>query len=347
VGGEGEGWGECAAMSEGTSVDPSTDEVEEAAAAWGVTRLETAAMARGGELPSEAEIRPLFGSTPVDHMLAAAFEMAVADAGLRLAGRSLAESLEVGPGFESMPVGVAVGIPSGRDVGALRQQVAAAVDGGAARVRLKIAPGWDAVPVQAVREAHPDLVLQADANGAYRMEEADQLQDLVPFGLLCVEQPLPPPDLAAHAELARRIDVPICLDESLSSPRRVADAIRYEACRVACLKPGRLGGLRATMVAHAACAAAGVSVFVGGFFEAGLGRASNLALAARLAQDATGLVGDLSEPSDYLAVDPCGYPEVRNGWVRLGGEPGVGLWPRGTDLENLAARRRWFPATYT
>ena len=44
-------------------------------------------------------------------MLAAAFEMAVSDAELRAEGRSLAESLAVGPGFETVPVGAVVGIP--------------------------------------------------------------------------------------------------------------------------------------------------------------------------------------------------------------------------------------------
>ena len=116
---------------------------------------------------------------------------------------------------------------------------------------------------------------------------------------------------------------------------------------MACLKPGRLGGLRATRAAHAECAAAGVPVFVGGFFEAGLGRAANLALAARLSQDATGLVGDLGSPADYLAVDPCGYPPVVDGWVMVPAEPGVGRWPDLAVLDRLGVRRRWFPATYT
>jgi O-succinylbenzoate synthase len=190
-------------------------------------------------------------------------------------------------------------------------------------------------------------VLQVDANGSYGLDDADHLNQLAPFGLVCIEQPMPPADLVAHAELGRRLTLPICLDESLSSPRRVLDALRNGSCRMACLKPARLGGLRATRVAHAACLAADVPVFVGGFFEAGLGRASNLALAARLAQDAPGLVGDLSDPSDYLAPDPCGYPEVRGGWVRVPDEPGVGRHPDAATVAELGGIRRWFPATYT
>jgi o-succinylbenzoate synthase len=345
---EAEGWGECAALSDGTAVDPGIDVVERAAVERGVPRLVEASVARGGQLPMEVEVAQLFGSSPVDRQLGAVFEMAVADAELRLAGRSLLESLEVGAGFETLPVGAAVGIPPGHDLGVLREQAAGAVARGAARLRVKIEPGWDLVPVGVLREAHPDLVLQVDANGSYSMEDAEQVGELARFDVLCIEQPLPPSDLVAQAEFARRTPVPVCLDESLSSPRRVLDALRNQACQVACLKPGRLGGLRATRQAHAACAEAGVPVFVGGFFEAGLGRSSNLALAARLAEDAVGLVGDLSDPADYLEEDPCGYPDVVNGWVRVPNRPGVGPGPSEGALSRLGhldAPRRWFPAT--
>ena len=349
VGEEGEGWGECAALAQGTAVDPPLHEVERAAAVRGVARLCGASRARGGHLPSGAEVSQLFASSPVDRMLAAAFEMAVWDAELRAEGRSMAEALGTGPGFDAMPVGAVVGIPADRELETLRAEVAATVAAGTARVRLKIEPGWELAPVRAVREDHPGLVLQVDANGSFRGtdEDVEVLSHLADFDVLCVEQPLPPADLVAHAQLARVLPVPICLDESLSTPRRVRDALRNGACAMACLKPARLGGARATWAAHAACAAAGVPAFVGGFFEAGLGRASNLALAARLSEDATGLVSDLGDPAGYLAVDPCGYPPVRQGWVRVPDQPGVGNRPDEAILDRLDAQRRWFPATYT
>jgi O-succinylbenzoate synthase len=342
---ESQGWGECAALGEGTAVDPSVVEVEAAALQRGVRRLLDATAARGGQLPMETEVAPLFGSSTVDRMMGAVFEMAVADAELRLAGRSLGQALEVGPGHEILPVGAAVGIPAGHDLGLQREQVARAVADGAGRMRIKIEPGWDLEPVAAVREDYPDLVIQVDANGSYRLDDAEQVGRLAQFDVLCIEQPLPPADLIAHAEFARRIRLPVCLDESLSSPRRVLDALRNGACAMACLKPGRLGGLRATRLAHAACAGAGVPVFVGGFFETGLGRASNLALAARLAQDAVGLVGDLSDPLSYLEQDPCGYPAVRAGWVQVRDQPGVGQSPDEGTLARLNAKRWRFPAT--
>jgi O-succinylbenzoate synthase len=314
-----------------------------------VRRLFEATAARGGELPAAAGVAQLFGGTAVDRMLAAAFEMAVADAELRAAGRSLASDLGVTEGFEALAAGAVVGIPDGHHLGLLRQEVEDVVRAGAARLRLKVEPGWVVDPVRAVRADHPDLVLQVDANGSFSTGDEDVavLSRLAEFDVLCIEQPLPPADLVAHALLARLVPVPICLDESLTSPRRVTDALRNRSCAMACLKPARLGGLRATRAAHAACAAAGVPVFVGGFFEAGLGRSSNLALAARLSQDATGLVSDVGDPAGYLAVDPCGYPMVRAGWVRVPAGPGVGNAPDAAALSQLNAQRRWFPATYT
>ncbi len=349
VAADGEGWGECAALDGGTAVDPALATVEQAAEDLGVRRLFEATAARGGQLPLAAGVAQLFGGTAVDRMLASAFEMAVADAELRAAGRSLATDLGVTEGFEALAVGAVVGIPDGHDVGVLRQEVDTVVRAGAARVRLKVEPGWVLEPVRAVRADHPDVVLQVDANGSFSTGDEDValLSRLAEFDVLCIEQPLPPADLVAHALLARLLAVPICLDESLTSPRRVTDALRNGSCAMACLKPARLGGLRATRAAHAACAAAGVPVFVGGFFEAGLGRSSNLALAARLSQDATGLVSDVGDPAEYLAVDPCGYPMVRAGWVRVPAGPGVGNEPDTEVLTEFSAQRRWFPATYT
>jgi O-succinylbenzoate synthase len=344
---EAEGWGECAALAEGTSVDPSVDAVERLAVDRGIRRLIDAAAARGGAVPGRSDVAQLFGTSPADRLLAATFEMAVSDAELRRSGLSLGADLEVRAGFESVAVGSAIGIPVGRDIGELCALVEESVAAGSGRVRLKIEPGWDVDPVEAVRRAFPDLALHVDANGAYRLEDAEHLERLSAFDLICIEQPLPPADLIALAELAKRLTLPVGLDESLTSPRRVLDALRNGACEVACLKPGRLGGVRAARAAAATCAAADVPVFVGGFFEAGLGRASNLSLAARLHQDSAGLVGDLGDPNTYLAVDPCGYPNVQNGWVRLSDQPGVGEAPDAGTLAEFGAQRRWFPATYT
>ena len=89
------------------------------------------------------------------------------------------------------------------------------------RVKLKIGPGWDVAPLEAVRRAFPELGIQADANGSYAPDDADRLPALDRFGLLCLEQPLDRHDLDGHAALAARMTTPICLDEGVDSPARV------------------------------------------------------------------------------------------------------------------------------
>jgi O-succinylbenzoate synthase len=329
--GEGaEGWGECAALPQGTSVDPPLEVVWANLLRLGAPRLIEATVARGGELPAASMVASLYGTSPVDRMMAATVEMAVMDAELRLAGTPLWLHLGVAPmaAAQGAAVGELVGIPDTRSLDALLTSLDQAVQR-SARIRLKVAPGWDVEPVRAVRAAWPTLALQVDANGAYRLgtdgpDDALGLVDLDPFGLACVEQPLAPADLPGHAQLAGILDTPICLDESLSTERRLVDALRIGACRVACLKPGRLGGLLAAKRAQERCLDAGVGAFVGGFFETGLARSASAALSML---PGFTLAGDLSDPAGYLEVDPSPYPAVRDGRVSLSAEPGVGPSP--------------------
>ena len=107
----------------------------------------------------------------------------------------------------------------------------------------------------AVRERFgDDLLLQVDANAAYTLADAGHLAGLDGFGLLLIEQPLAEDDLLGHAELARRLATPICLDESITSARAAADAIGLGACRIVNVKAGRVGGYLEARRLHDVCA---------------------------------------------------------------------------------------------
>ena len=341
---EGIGWGECAALPSGTTVDPPLETVWNELMQAGTDRLFEAAAARDGELPPAFQVGSMFGSGPVSRMAGAALEMAVLDAELLAEGQSLAERL--GAMQTEVRVGSLVGIPGDRDLSTLLREAEAALSEGAARLRMKIEPGWDEVPVVTLRRHLPDLALQVDANGSYRWDgvedpltDARRLVALDEYGLACIEQPLPAVDLPAHAALGELLATPICLDESLSSRRRVVDAIRYGACRVACLKPGRLGGLFAAQQVVALCREGEVSAFVGGFFETSLGRSANLALAAT---DGFDLAGDLSDPAGYLEDEPFeapAYPTIVGGRAPVPRAPGIGPHPVQSLLEGRTVRR--------
>lgn len=342
---EGEGWGECGALAGGTAVDPPLERLWGDLTSGGADRLLVAARARGGRLPASSQVQSLFNADPAGQLASGAMEMALLDAELRSAGRSLTEHLGGSVNGAGVPVGAVVGIPPDHRLDLVLAAVDDLVEAGCRRVRLKIAPGWDVQPLAAVRRAHPGLALQADANGAYRwgatgVRDARRLVALDRFGLVCLEQPLPAPDLPSHAELAALLETPVCLDESLGSHRRLVDALRYGACEVACLKPARLGGIEAVRQAQALCLSSGVPAFVGGLFETGLGRAANAAAATL---PGFTLPGDLTSPDEYLEVNPCPYPEVRGGRLHPPATPGVGSAPDPEVLDRYGLERVWIP----
>jgi O-succinylbenzoate synthase len=253
-------------------------------------------------------------------MAKAALETAVLDAELRAAGVSLAQRL--GATRDSVECGVAVGIAD--SIPELLDEVAEHVDSGYRRVKLKVRPGWDVEPVAAFRRRFGDVPLQVDANGSYRLADAPLLAALDPFDLLLIEQPLPEDDLAAHAELARLIETPICLDESITSARVARDAIELGACSVVCIKPGRVGGYFEAVRVHDVCRERDVAVWCGGMLETGLGRAANLALAAL---PGFTLPGDLSGSDRYYARDLTAPFVLDAGTLPVPTGPGIGIAP--------------------
>jgi O-succinylbenzoate synthase len=255
-------------------------------------------------------------------MANAALRTALLDARLRGEGRSLAEHL--GAERTDVPAGVAVGFAP--DIDSLLAEVERHVRTGYARIKLKIRPGWDIEPVAAVRDLiGAARLLQADANGAYRLGDADHLARLDRYDLALIEQPLPVDDLLGHAELARRLRTPVCLDESISSAGAAATALELGACSVVCVKPGRLGGIDEAAVVHDLCRDTGVDAWVGGMLETGLGRSALLALAAL---PGFTLPGDLSATGRWY-VDDLAEPLVlgRDGTLPVPAGPGVAPLP--------------------
>ena len=155
----------------------------------------------------------------------------------------------------------------------LLEAVGGYLDAGYVRIKLKIEPGWDVEPVRAVRERFgDDVLLQVDANTAYTLGDARQLARLDDFDLLLIEQPLEEEDILGHADLAKLIKTPVCLDESIVSAKSAADAIRLGACQIVNIKPGRVGGYLEARRIHDVCQANGIPVWCGGMVETGLGR---------------------------------------------------------------------------
>lgn len=319
------GWGECVALP-----DPvySPEYLDGCAA---VTQRWLA--------PSLFAVTDLTAETVAHHlrhvvanpMAKAAVEMAVLDAQLRDQEQSL--SAYLGAVRQEVPSGVSVGIQA--DVAATVQAVGGYLEQGYARIKLKIQPGADLEPVAAIRREFGDHVpFQVDANAAYTLVDAGHLRRLDEFGLLLIEQPLGEADIRQHAELAKQLDTPICLDESIVSAEAAADAISLGAAAVINIKPGRVGGYLEARRIHDLARAHGVAVWCGGMLETGVGRAANAALAAL---PGFTMPGDISGSDRFYQEDIVTEPiRMHDGVVDVPTGPGIGVE---VDPETLARFR--------
>ena len=154
-----------------------------------------------------------------------------------------------------------------------------AVDAGFPRIKLKVARGWDLEMLQIVTRTFPDMTFHIDCNSGYTLDDLPFFKAIDNMGLAFIEQPLNFADVLDHAELARQIDTPVCLDESIVNVRTAEQAIRIGACRYINIKPGRIGGLSNSLAVHDLARDAGIPVWIGGMLESAVGAAVCVELA--------------------------------------------------------------------
>lgn len=317
-----QGWGECVAGSEPLYSSEHVDGAQLVAREHLLPRLFAV-----GDLAA-AGVAGALAPVKGHQMAKAALEMAVLDAELRAAGVSFGAHL--GAVREAVDCGVSVGIfPT---IPEMLDQVAGYLAAGYKRVKLKIEPGWDVAPLRAVRERFgDDLLLQVDANTAYTLADAPHLALLDDLGLLLIEQPLAEDDIPGHAELAKVVKTPICLDESIVSARSAEYAIAIGACSIINIKAGRVGGYLEARRVHDVCVERRVPVWCGGMLETGIGRAANVALAAL---PGFTLPGDTSASDRYFDRDITEPFVLHEGMLSVPTAPGLGV---AVDLEYLDA----------
>ena len=326
------------AHSAGVWVDDREQHVDDTAADAAAGR----AAASMASVPLAASVGPALAFVAGHRMAKGAVEAAVLDAELRAQGRSMGECF--GAVRDWVDCGVSVGIAP--TIEELLDEVTGYLEEGYRRIKLKIKPGWDLVPVAAVRELiGRDAMLQVDANTAYTADDIPLLASLDPFELLLIEQPFAEEDLATHVRLAQACDTPVCLDESILDVTTAVDAIERGATSIVNVKPGRMGGYLEALRVHDACRGLGVPVWCGGMLETGVGRAANVALAAL---PGFTLPGDTSASARYFAEDltepfVLGTGEHR-GQLRVPDAAGTGVSVREELVRDWAARA---PVTVT
>jgi muconate cycloisomerase len=125
---------------------------------------------------------------------------------------------------------------------------------------------------EAVKHTAPNLYFRVDANQGYTFSSAVKAADyLGQLGVDVFEQPLKSTDLIGHAQLRKKVSIPIALDESIWTPADLMQAIRLEACDTAVIKLTKMGGLTGARRCGEIAREAGLDLLGGGLTESTLG----------------------------------------------------------------------------
>lgn len=243
----------------------------------------------------------------------------------------------IGSSKRKIECGLAVGIYDTIDQ--LLAAIAKYIDDGYRRVKIKIKPGWDLEPVRQVRRAFGDIPLFVDANAAYTIEDAEIFRKLDQFNLLMYEQPFAADAWDEHAELAKMVQTPVCLDEGVRTPKEAKQVIKLGSAKIVNIKLQRVGGFGPALEIYRLCKDAGIDLWCGSMPELGVGQVAGLHLAT---------LGGFNYPTDlgpslrffkddvvdpFLQMDNSGLIEVLD-------EVGMGLPVSQAKLECYTVRKQ-------
>lgn len=277
------------------------------------------------ELKRPEDVERLLAPVRGNRMAKAVLEMAIWDWFAKSQGVPLWQLIGGDPARMQIPVGVSIGIQPSPEM--LVDTAQGYLAQGYRRLKVKIKPGNDRRPLEALRRAvGPEVLIMADANSAYRLDDLDTLKALDPLNLMMLEQPLAEDDIIDHRLLREAIQTPICLDEAVRSDEDARKAIELGACSIINVKVGRVGGHAVARRVHDVAMANGIPVWCGGMLETGIGRAHNLHLSTL---PNFRLPGDTSASDRYFKEDLIEPPFRLNsdGTLTVPDGPGIGVEP--------------------
>ena len=322
------GWGECTAGEHPYFSGESTD------TAWQILLHELGPMLAAESPEHGGDCPRIFRRVRGNRMAKATLENAIWDLEAQREGLPLFQIL--GGVRDRIACGVSLGIQSSIPelFGIIEKELAA----GYQRIKLKCKPGWDVEVLDKVRSRWPAVTLSCDANSAYRLRDADHLVTFDAFDLLMIEQPLWHDDFYYHSMLQKRLNTPICLDESIRNRRDALAAAEMESCKIIIIKLGRVGGFSEAIAVHNAAQERGIPVWCGGMLESGIGRAHNIALSTL--ENFT-LPGDVSASARYWKEDiiETEVTVTPQGEIEIPDTPGRGYEVRYDLIERLTVRK--------
>ncbi len=236
---------------------------------------------------------------------ACAIETAVVDARARLAGRSLRDVF--GGAEETLVTDVTITTGTVEEASAEARAFAAF-----RTLKIKVGGGdvdADVARVLAVRAARPDARILVDANGGFAAEDAVRFaRDAARAGIDLFEQPTPPGDWDALAEVRGKTGLRVAIDESVTCAADVVEAKRRGAADAVNVKIMKSGIFEALAIVERA-RDEGLALMIGGMVETRLAMGTSACIAAGVGGFS---IVDLDTPL-FLAEDPFEGGYVQDG----------------------------------
>jgi o-succinylbenzoate synthase len=316
------GYGEVAPQLYELNGDASIVDVIDEVRVFVVPQLQQI-LSREGAVPSWTRVARFAGPRAASNPAVALLEMALLDRELRATNSSI-EALW--PVRYDTPLQATV---------SLIDDAVVAIDPSTKRVRAKLsghalAPTAFTLLGEIARRSLP-VVLDYNCSATSDDDVIEQVQQIGEVvEVAAVEQPYDVGNVVDTAHLARRLDVPISIDEGMRSVRDVAQIVRYGAAEVICVKPARVGGVANARTIILTARDAGLRAYVGGFFESPYARRVHRWLANNCVEEA----------SDIGPVDVVleGYDrEVEQVTDGFGVSPSLEMLAHGAVLVDLEA----------
>jgi muconate cycloisomerase len=190
--------------------------------------------------------------------------------------------------------------------------------------------------------------IRLDANEAWPAGEVvRKMEPLRGFGITSLEQPVPHEEVAALAEVRNQLDVPIMLDESLTSLADANSAIEAGTCDLFNLRLSKCGGFLNCLRLAALARQHGLG------YQLGCHPGESAILSAAGRHFATAVAGIRYLEGSYdrhVLAEQFTEPDITfgyGGWAPALAGPGLGIQVRREKLERLATRKVEFPLATT
>jgi L-alanine-DL-glutamate epimerase-like enolase superfamily enzyme len=310
------GWGEASPFA------PITGDTQESNV---VTGLQLAQLITGKDpLAIEACVAAINAFTLGEPSIRSAFDMALFDIAAKAASMPLYQFL--GGERREIRTDMTIGMQTTvEDTLRIAQSI---VDANFDAIKMKVGrPGLqDVAHVQAVRKlVGPDILIKIDSNQGWDYPTAvANIKAMAPLNLQYSEQPLAVWDFDNIARLRQKVDLPICVDESVFDDKDAFKLMKIGAADYLNIKLGKAGGINTGLKINAIAEANACKCMIGCFAESRLA----LSAAAHMAMARPNIVFlDLDSAYDFVTDPVVGglrYDETVGGLLHLDDSPGLG-----------------------